>query len=576
MRRIVPLIFALALLVPVGLPGAGTVSAAAQATPASAAQSAIAWEPCSIPEMPARECATLVVPLDYDEPDGATIDLAVARIPATDRDGRIGSLVLNPGGPGGPGVVGLAIQYPWLPEAVRERFDIVGFDPRGIGESATVRCFDSVAEQIDFLYFADLPRVPVGPEQEAAWERAAEELARRCGERNAETLDHLSTANVARDMDRLREAVGDAALNYFGTSYGTFLGATYANLFPDTIRAMALDGVIDPASYAGVDRGDGGDAGPESTSFLRILSNQGSTDALQEFIDRCAAAGPDSCAFAAPSAAATGAKFDALMERLRAEPMVVQGVAGTLTVTYSIVIDVVWISLYAAPTWSDLAQGLQRLEEGDAAGFLVATHTLGGPPAAAYANVLEGQFANNCLDTDNPDDPARYREIARRADERTPYFGSLWTYQALPCAFWPGEDADRYTGPWDAETSAPILLLSRLYDPATPHSSAVAAAETLANARLLTIDGWGHGYFVGGRSTCADDYTAAYFIDLTLPPVGAVCAEDVAPFSAPAQEGAGATPAAAPSPLAGPSSPTVAAIPAPPRIASSVGELTVT
>jgi predicted acyl esterase len=138
---------------------------------------------------------------------------------------------------------------------------------------------------------------------------------------------------------------------------------------------------------------------------------------------------------------------------------------------------VVWISLYAAPTWSDLAQGLQRLDEGDAAGFLVATHKLGGPPATEYSNVLEGQFANNCLDTDNPDDPARYREIARQADERTPYFGSLWTYQALPCAFWPAEDADRYTGPWDAETSAPILLISRLYDPATPHSSAVAAAR---------------------------------------------------------------------------------------------------
>jgi pimeloyl-ACP methyl ester carboxylesterase len=133
----------------------------------------IAWELCPLPEAPARECGELAVPLDYDEPAGATIDLAVARIPATGRDGRIGSLVLNPGGPGGPGVVGLAIQYPWLPEAVRERFDIVGFDPRGIGESATVRCFDSVAERVEFLYFADLPRVPVGPEQEAAWERAA-------------------------------------------------------------------------------------------------------------------------------------------------------------------------------------------------------------------------------------------------------------------------------------------------------------------------------------------------------------------------------------------------------------------
>jgi pimeloyl-ACP methyl ester carboxylesterase len=547
MHRIAPLSFVFALLVSIGVSNAAavTVAGAAPATPPPAARSAVAWEPCALPEAPTRECAALAVPLDYDEPDGTTISLAVARIPATDRDGRIGSLVLNPGGPGGPGVVGLAIQHPWLPPALRARFDVVGFDPRGVGESATVRCFASVAEQVEFLYFADLPRVPVGPEQEAAWEGAAADLAQRCGERNAATLDHLSTANVARDMDRLRAALGDEKLNFFGTSYGTFLGATYANLFPDSIRAMALDGVIDPPSYVG-----GADS-PGGTSFLRILSNQGSTDALAEFFARCAAAGPDACAFAAPTAAATAAKFDALMARLQAAPMVVQGVAGTLTVTYAIVIDAVWISLYAAPTWSDLAQGLQRLDEGDAAGFLVATHRLGGPPATAYSNVLEGQFANNCLDTANPDDPEVYRDLARRADERTPYFGSLWVYQALPCAFWPGADADRYTGPWDAETSAPILLISRLFDPATPHSSAVAAAETLANARLLTIDGWGHGYFVGGRSTCADDLTAAYFVDLALPPVGTVCPEDIAPFAAPATAAGRAAPAATPGSEAG-------------------------
>jgi pimeloyl-ACP methyl ester carboxylesterase len=520
---------------------------AALPSPAQAiAQPAIAWEPCALPEMPTRECAKLAVPLDYDEPDGATITLAVARVPATDQANRIGSLFLNPGGPGGSGVMALPQQYAALPEALQERFDIVGFDPRGVGESAPVRCFDSITEQITFLYFGEMPSVPVGPEEEAAWERAAEELAQRCDERNAETLAHLSTANVAHDMDQLRQAVGDEKLNYLGTSYGTYLGATYANLFPDRIRAMVLDGVINPPSYTSFDHGDGDIVGPNTTSFLRILSNQGSADTLQAFFDQCAAAGPDRCAFAAPSAAETSAKFDALMDRLRAEPMVVQGLAGTLTVTYSLVDVTVWVALYSAPTWSRLAQGLQALEEGDAAGFLVATKTLGGPPPTAYVNSLEGQFANNCLDTDNPDDPALYREMARSAEQRTPHFGTLYTYQAMPCAFWPAEDADRYTGPWDAETSAPILLISRLYDPATPHGGAVAATETLANARLLTIDGWGHGFFVAGRSTCADDSMAAYLIDLELPPVDTVCPEDVAPFGEPGQEDAGAaTPVAA-------------------------------
>jgi pimeloyl-ACP methyl ester carboxylesterase len=538
---------------------------------ALAAPSTIAWEPCPRPAVPTQECAAFEVPLDYDEPDGATITLAVARIPATDQANRIGSIFLNPGGPGGSGVLGLPVQYAALPDALRARFDIVGFDPRGIGESAPVRCFDSIAEQITFLFFADMPKVPVGAAEEAAWARAAKELAHRCGERNAETLPHLSTANVARDLDRLRQAVGDAALTYLGSSYGTYLGETYAQLFPDRIRAMILDGVINPPSYTSFDHGDGDIVGPDTTSFLRILSNQGSADALQAFFDQCAAAGPDQCAFAAASAAETREKFDALMDRLRTEPMVVLGPAGTLTVTYSIVVDTLFNALYAAPKWAGLAQGLQRLEEGDAAGFLVATGTLGGPPPTAYFNSVEGQYANNCLDTDNPDDPARYPEMARQAEARTPYFGTLWTYMAMPCAFWPAKDADRYMGPWDAETSAPLLLISRLYDPATPHGGAVKAAKTLANARLLTIDGWGHAFFVAGRSTCADDAMTTYVIDLALPPVGTVCAEDVAPFSKPAQEEASAPPAATPAPLVAPSSPLVSAIPALPRMAGSAG-----
>ncbi|MGH2616892.1 MAG: alpha/beta hydrolase, partial [Thermomicrobiales bacterium] len=220
------------------------------------------------------------------------------------------------------------------------------------------------------------------------------------------------------------------------------------------------------------------------------------------------------------------------------------GTAGTLTVTYSLVVDLMWQTLYHADAWQIMAGALQRLEDGDTAGFLVATGAIGGPPSPVYLNEPEGRPAINCLDTDNPHDPALYPEMARRAEERSPYFGALWTYLALPCAFWPAEDADRYTGPWDAETSAPILLISRVYDPATPHGGAIAAAETLANARLLTIDGWGHSFFQAGRSTCADDYMAAYLTDLALPPVDTICPEDVAPFGEPAQdEAVAATPA---------------------------------
>jgi pimeloyl-ACP methyl ester carboxylesterase len=153
-----------------------------------------------------------------------------------------------------------------------------------------VHCFDSIAERTAF--FAAITSVPIGAEEVAARLRSSEELAQRCGERNDDVLPHLSTANVARDMDQLRQAVGDEQLSYLGSSYGTYLGAPYANLFPDRIRAMVLDGVINPPSYTSAEHGDGDVVGPETTSFLRILSDRGSAKALQEFFNECAAAGP--------------------------------------------------------------------------------------------------------------------------------------------------------------------------------------------------------------------------------------------------------------------------------------------
>jgi pimeloyl-ACP methyl ester carboxylesterase len=526
-RHAFPIAIMFALLLAAAGAPASLGSTATQPEPGSG----IAWRPCATPELPTQECGQIDVPLDYDEPDGPTISLAVARVPATDQTQRIGSLFLNPGGPGGPGVFALPIQYGPLPEGLRERFDVVGFDPRGVGESAPVRCFASTTELATFTTAYLTEQVaPAGPAGETAMLAAYEDVARRCGELNAEILPHVSTANVARDLDRLRQAVGDEQLNYFGTSYGTYLGATYANLFPDRIRAMALDGVINPASYTSFDQGDGDVVGPDTTSFLRILSDQGSAEALAAFFAECTAAGVSRCAFAAPTNEETGAKFDALMERLRTDPAVAVGVAGTLTVTYSLVVWAVWNALYAAPAWAGIAQGLQHLHDGDAAGFLTAMKLLGGPLPAQYMNTNEAQWAINCVDTDNASAPVRYLAMAQSAEERSPYFGALWTYQGLPCAFWPAQDEDRYAGPWDAETSATILLISRVLDPATPHSGAIAAEQTLANARLLTIDGWGHGYFVAGRSTCADAATAAYFVDGQLPAEGTVCAEDTPPF----------------------------------------------
>ena len=336
---------------------------------------------------------------------------------------------------------------------------------------------------------------------------------------------------LADSISASPSAAGDDQTTYLASSYGTYLGQTYANLFPNRLRAMVLDGVIDPLAYANAESGTGDVFGPDTSPFLRILSPQASYEAFEEFIARCADAGPSYCAFAAASAADTRARFDALMDRLRTEPVVASSAAGTLTITYSIAIEAVRGALYAAPTWSGLAQGLQLLEGGDAAGFLAATHSLPMPLPTIYRNGEEATPGSLCVDTDTPRTPALFQQMVLRATERTPYFGATWSHLTQPCVSWPARDTARYVGPWNVPTSATILLVSRRYDPATSHASAMAAARRLANARLLTIAGWGHSYFEGGLSTCANEIMATYLIDLQLPAPDTVCPEDVAPFS---------------------------------------------
>jgi pimeloyl-ACP methyl ester carboxylesterase len=239
------------------------LTAAALAASASAAQAApLPWTACD----DGFECATAQVPLDYDQPAGAKIELALIRLPASDPTHRIGTLFTNPGGPGNSGVAFVREEARSVyTDAVRARFDVVGFDPRGVGAGTPVHCGEAPA----------LPAFPVGREQEQAFAAAQADLGRRCRGRNGALLDHLSTANVARDMDILRAAVGDAKLTFIGHSYGSFLGATYANLFPQRVRAVALDGVLDPVAWMN---------GPGPFS-LRVGSQQASSRALRHFLD---------------------------------------------------------------------------------------------------------------------------------------------------------------------------------------------------------------------------------------------------------------------------------------------------
>jgi pimeloyl-ACP methyl ester carboxylesterase len=478
------------------------------------------------------QCATAEVPLDYDHPNGRQISLALARVPATDPTNRIGSVFVNDGGPGNSVVDfvrGDARNV--LPADVQARFDIVGFDPRGVGQSTPVRCFADSAEQADF--FDPLPPFPVTNEEISQVAAASKELGRRCDERNGDLLDHLSTANVARDMDLLRRAVGDQQLTYAGYSYGGLLGMTYAKLYPDKVRALMLDGAPDPVAWT-----TGTKADRRHPFSLRVGSAQATSDAMGFFLDSCQEAG-DRCAFASDD---TRAKFDDLMATLVTGPITVDlpagpiGPGGPTTLTYAFIVDGLRGGLQFPPIWADLAVLLQATYEAS-----VATPTTpvvaavpASPPVAepddGYDNSHEALLAVACSETDNPDDLRRWTKDAATADDDTPYFGADWTWLSLPCATWPAHDSDRSTGPFDRRTANPVLFVNARFDAASPYDRAVNVASNLPGARLLTLEGAAHpASFV--PDTCLTEAIGRYLVEQELPLKGAVCETDTPPFT---------------------------------------------
>ncbi|MER6779475.1 MULTISPECIES: alpha/beta fold hydrolase [unclassified Streptomyces] len=502
------------------------LSAAAQSAPSpppappspSVTVPRLDWSPCK-PGSP-YDCATAKVPLDHSAPAGRTIDLAVVRRQATDPGKRIGTLFVNPGGPGGPGTVQVPQNYDAFPREVRERFDIVSWDPRGIGNSTAVNCFGS-SEEADAWAAAKPGGFPVGEKERKAWIDAYEDLGRRCEKRDPDLLRHVSTADTARDLELLRRSVGDPQLNYLGVSYGTILGATYANLFPGKVRAMVLDSNIDPRAWTnGAAPGE-----PRTTTLLRMGSDRTAAATLDRFLDLCGSAPASRCAFSAGSAEATRDKFDQLMRRLRERPVGPWTYAKTVADTVN--------GLYIVnPGWTDLAQRLQELSQGRAPKPPVYP----APPPVAQPNPYLGdeQAASVwCSDSPNPSDPAVYHGLAEDSARRNGDAGRFWAWAAEPCATWPARSADRYDGPWNAPTAHPVLVIGTRYDPSTPYAGAQAMSRELADARLLTNDGYGHTALFNNASSCISAYESRYFVDGTLPPPGTTCRPDTdkTPFS---------------------------------------------
>ncbi len=492
----------------------------------------LVWRRCTGRGQEGFQCATARVPLNYRYPRGSVIELAVIRHRASDQARRLGTAFFNPGGPGGSGVQALPSILRALPAVLVARFDWVSWDPRGVGASTAVQCFATQAAEKRFLAGVGIAgdSFPIGRVQMNRWIDRYRSFGERCARRDGSLLEHLSTADTARDLDLLRRAVGDPSLNYVGTSYGTFLGATYANLFPERVRAMVLSSNIAPQAWVqGTVRGT---SDALVSTYLRQRSDQGSANTLAAFLRLCGRTTTAHCAFSAGSPAATRAKFAALLARLR------RRAAGAIN--YADLVSVTLHDLYTSTSgWDALATMLQKVWASGASRALHAqdsassqapipgTSSARAVPAQSHRySGIEQLLAIACSESPNPP-PAAFPGLDALASRRSGIAGPPWTWLSEPCATWPAVAADRYAGPWNRRTANPVLVIGTTYDPATPYQGSVAMAHELARARLLTVDGYGHGT----TSPCADRYLARYLIYKRLPPNGARCAQSPQPFS---------------------------------------------
>ncbi|MCA2213105.1 alpha/beta hydrolase [Jidongwangia harbinensis] len=503
---------ALAVLV-----AAAAVPGAAVAAPAVAP---ITWAACTEDWLVEYGCATYEVPLDHDRPRGATTTIALARRPADDPARRIGSIFFNPGGPGGEGRSLVSERSGLFPPEVLARFDIIGFDPRGVAASDPIECFSSDAEAEELL--AQMRLLPLTQETITSTVRANLAYTESCKRNAGPLLRHMSTVNVAKDLDLLRQAVGDDSLSYLGLSYGTLIGATYANLFPDRVRAIILDGNVDPDQRT-------------NQRLANKFDRAGGFElALRHFLAECDAAGPN-CAFAGNARA----KLTAIQTRLRQGPVTLPGLGS---VSIDLLYGIVYGSLYEVASFPDTAETLQFVYDGITGKATTArpSRAAGAPSlpkvppargwlADAYTyNGNDAFYAVNCADAPLPRNPAQYPEIAEAFEAAHPTFGRGEAFGEVGCANWPRTE-ERYAGPWNADTARTVLVVNPTYDPATRYSFAVRMTRQLGNARLLTLDGFGH---TSNHSVCVTNWYTRYLIDGELPPEGTRCAQDLEPFPA--------------------------------------------
>ncbi|MCP2267118.1 alpha/beta hydrolase fold [Promicromonospora thailandica] len=512
-----------------GAAAARTPDRAATAGPAAPAPDPVDWQACGT----GFDCATVEVPVEYGSPRGERIELAVTRHRATDPDRRIGSLFVNPGGPGVSAtemVERIDVAHgtgPFSAEVVA-RFDVVGVDPRGVGDSEAVRCLTDEQRAAQAAEDRD-PTIP-GGKRFGRLLTDARTFTHGCLDHQSRTfLASLSTDNVARDLDQVRAALGEEQITFYGASYGTVVGPVYATLFPERVRQMVIDGPVDTDLW--------------QNDPLRLLddvevSNERTLDA---WFETCRAEGTAVCSFGDgdPEAA-----FDALVRQLEKRPLQVQPVDGLTPggpLDGAAALEGVRAAAGNQALWPLLTAGLIGAEQGNgtllhAMVSSVTVAPFGGP----FATLQEPHTAVRCADWPEVDRLSDHHRAARTIAERHDRLGGRAAYSALSCALWPVDNRDRFTDVLDGAGAPPVLVVGGRLDNVSPHHWAEAMAERLDDAVLLTREGVGHTSY-GTSGPCVDDAVDAVLIDGILPEDGTVCDVPPAttkPLAAPAGAGA--------------------------------------
>ncbi|GHG96310.1 alpha/beta hydrolase [Streptomyces lanatus] len=436
------------------------------------------------------QCATLKAPLDWAEPDGRTIDLALIRAKAKGDD-RIGSLFFNFGGPGGSGLS----TMPWYAtnaSELGERYDLVSWDPRGVGASEGVRCRGD--EEIQAAESVDI--TPDTPAEETAYFRDAADFGKGCEKSEGTLMAHVSTTDTARDMDLMRQVLGDPKMHYFGISYGTELGGVYAHLFPKNVGRLILDAVVDPGADAV------GHAENQARGFQRALNNylkstgQGAEEGTRKIVD--------------------------LLRRIDAKPL---PAASDRELTESLALTGIIRPLYSEASWPTLTSALKAAEQGDGSELLALADDYNDRDASGrYGTGTHSHRVISCLDDKQRPTVGETRKLLPRFEKVSPVFGPMLGWDTAGwCHDWPVPG--QYDSPEvSAAGAAPILLVGNTGDPATPYEGTRRMADELGKGVgvMLTWKGEGHGAY-GSGSDCVDSAVNAYLLRGTVPKDGQVC-----------------------------------------------------